>query len=42
MRRGAAMAARAAEGDGPAVAGREGGAEGIGDYLDTKLAQVVF
>ena len=22
--------------------GREGGAEGIGDYLDTKLAQVVF
>ncbi|HEU0223300.1 MAG TPA: aldehyde dehydrogenase family protein, partial [Paracoccaceae bacterium] len=22
--------------------GREGGSEGIGDYLDTKLAQVVF
>jgi succinate-semialdehyde dehydrogenase/glutarate-semialdehyde dehydrogenase len=22
--------------------GREGGAEGIGDYLDTKLVQVVF
>ena len=22
--------------------GREGGTEGIGDYLDTKLAQIVF
>ena len=22
--------------------GREGGSEGIGDYLDTKLAQIVF
>jgi succinate-semialdehyde dehydrogenase/glutarate-semialdehyde dehydrogenase len=22
--------------------GREGGIEGIGDYLDTKLAQIVF